>query len=277
MSFLLLMGIPRSGTTLAAALIDRMNDTVCLSEPDEHVQLMEQSRDASDFATKLNDSLGDAKQRLLKGELVLDRRRPDGTAGTNYFAEPNADGRRLETYVIRSGKDKKLSADALVCAKHNALYIAVLPELIQANTFHIVAMVRDPVAVLHSWRSLALPVSAGKLPAADRFWPEMRRLTSDHISLLSKQIRIYDLLCRRFIECGRSISILKYEDLLNDCTRLAEAAGRTISPRERGEWELMIKRNSPHYPVGDDPHEAVRTACALGEVEGLRHFYPQYG
>ena len=57
MSFLLLTGVPRSGTTLAAALLDQLEDTVCLSEPDEHVGLMKQSRDAADFVASLFRSM----------------------------------------------------------------------------------------------------------------------------------------------------------------------------------------------------------------------------
>jgi len=43
MRFGLIAGIPRSDTTLAAALIDQSPDAVCVSEPQDHVSLSDQA------------------------------------------------------------------------------------------------------------------------------------------------------------------------------------------------------------------------------------------
>ncbi len=276
MNDLLLTGIPRSGTSLAAALLDRMDDTVCLSEPDEHLRLMEQSKDASDFVARLHRSMQQMNRRLRDGEAVPDRRQPDGSAVTNYFAEPDAQGQRSATYVNRAIEPRALSADMLLCVKHNALYAGVLPELVQARSLRIVAMVRDPVAVLHSWRSLALPISAGQLPAANRYWPEMRRLTSENIPLLAKQIRIYDLICQRFIDCGPGLSLLRYEDLIGDCAVLATAAGRKLSPAERAAAEHLIDRTYLRRGTDGYLSEAIRSTCRQGKANSLLQFYPDY-
>jgi hypothetical protein len=45
--------------------------------------------------------------------------------------------------------------------KHNALYGVVLPEIVHSGRFRVIVTVRDPVAVLMSWRTLDLPVSRG--------------------------------------------------------------------------------------------------------------------
>ena len=50
---LILTGLPRSGTTLAAAIIDQAPDALCLSEPDRHVELMNEAADAENFVARL--------------------------------------------------------------------------------------------------------------------------------------------------------------------------------------------------------------------------------
>lgn len=277
MSFLLLTGIPRSGTTLAAALLDSMDDTVCLSEPDEHVQLMERSQDAAGFAAALHRLLVQTKRDLLQGKTVVDRRQPDGSAVTNYLTGPDAGGNRQTAYVIRAGKPKSLSPNVLVGAKHNALFIAALPELVRTEAFRIIALVRDPVAVLTSWQSVPLPIATGRLPAAERFWPELRELSADTVPLLTKQMRIYDLLCRRFIEHRHKISILKYEDMVSDCTKLADATGRPLSPERQRTWERTISKTAARPGPDSHLYDAVRAACARREVSALLGFYPRYG
>lgn len=275
MSFLLLTGVPRSGTTLAAALLDKLEDTVCLSEPDEHVGLMKQSRDAADFVASLFRSMKEAKRRLVAGDAVLDRRGPDGAAVTNYFGT-SGDGPRPASFAVRPVDARNLSPDMFLAAKHNALYAAVLPELVEYGGFRIVALVRDPVPVIRSWRSLTLPVSRGRLPAAERYWPEMRLLTASDMPLLNKQIMIFDLICRRFIENAAGIALLRYEDMLEDSARLAVAAGRPLSPRVREEWLTTVNRPSQSADADVDLREAIRAVCARGEAKSLLTFYPQY-
>jgi hypothetical protein len=276
MTFLLLTGIPRSGTTLAAALLDQMDDTVCLSEPADHVELKEHACDATAFAAALHDKLAETKRRLLSGLPVYDRRGEGGIRVTNYFDRPEPDGIRRSTYEERPIARADLSPDLMLCAKHNALYAAALPALIASGAFRVIAMVRDPVAVLTSWRSLNLPVSQGRLPAAMKFWPEMAQITEADEPLLTKQIRIYDLLCRRTHAVRNQVAVLSYETLVADSASLAKAAGRSISVDLQRTWQTTINAGSSGR-ASDGLGNAVRDVCTRERLTGLLAFYPQYG
>ena len=98
---LIITGIPRSGTTLAAAIVDQSPDALCLSEPDHHVDLMNGAATAAEFVRQLCLDFGAIRRTILAGGSVLDRRCPDGTPVTNYFTSHMLDGRRKPAFVIR--------------------------------------------------------------------------------------------------------------------------------------------------------------------------------
>jgi hypothetical protein len=224
---LIITGAPRSGTSLAASIIDQAPGCLCLSEPESHVQLMQNAISAAEFVAKIGQDFDTVRRSILAGGSVLDRRDTDGAPITNYFTNPGRDGQREALYTIRPITRPRLPADFVLGMKHVALYGAVLPELVQAGRYRLIALVRDPVALLLSWRSLNLPISRGRLPAGERFWPELRSLGEAELELTEKQIRICDLLFGRFLGWAGRVAILRYEHLVADPAILLRAAGVT--------------------------------------------------
>lgn len=274
---LLITGIPRSGTTLAAALIDGAPDSYCLSEPDEQVGLMLASENAEVFVDRLAALLEAVRQTLLAGGKVADRRAVDGRPLTNYFADPGPDGQRETTYTLRLAGREGLPPDFLLASKHNALYVAVLPQLVRSGRFRILALVRDPVDALMSWRSLALPISSGRLPAAERFWEDMRELTLSALDLTEKQILICDLFCRRFAAWRHALSMLRYESLVSQPEVLFSAAGLAKVPLASGLITTPRIDSADAACVRQSLAEQVRRLAVQGRLPGICHFYPAYG
>jgi hypothetical protein len=175
--------------------------------------------------------------------------------------------------IQRSG----LSADFVLGVKHNALYSAVLPEIVQSGRFHVIVTVRDPVAVLMSWRTLDLPVSRGRLPAGERFWPALAALGRSDIDLTDKQIRICDLLLCRFGELAERIAVVPYEALVTDPAKLL-AAARVLHPAPG--WINSIARPMPSDAAGDRQKalltERIRQLIAAGQLPGIARYYPHY-
>ncbi len=274
---LIITGIPRSGTTLAAAIVDQASDAFCLSEPDSHVQLMQTAQDVDDFIARLQWEFDATRQALLAGKGVPDRRASDGAPLTNYFADTAPGGRRETIFTIRDVSRLGLSADFVLGAKHNALYAAVLPHIVLTGRFRVVALVRDPVAVLRSWQSLDLPISQGRLPAAERFWPEMATLTHSNMELHEKQIRIYDLLCRRFADLSHQIKIIHYEALVAHPAQLLTAAGVRASASQSSVVVHPLTAIKYARQAEDTTCSAhIRQLAAGGSLPGVCHFYPEY-
>lgn len=274
---LILTGVPRAGTSLAAAVIDHAPDSLCLSEPDRHVDLMWEAASAEDFVARLSQEFNTIRRTILAGGSVADRRRSDGGPITNYFTDPLPDGRREAAFTICNVTRLGLSAHFVLGVKHNALYSAVLPEIVASTRFRVVTMIRDPVALLISWRSLDLPISRGRLPVGERFWPELRSLCRADLELTVKQIRICELLFSRFLQSAGQVAILRYEELVTDPARLLRAAGfsKLGSPPAAG----MIAPIPPN-PASDDVRiglaERIRQLVVAGELPAISRFYPDY-
>lgn len=208
-------GIPRSGTTLTCALIDSLGDSVCLSEPPWQEDWPRQMPDARSYVDRLCGDFVETRKILLAGGSVEDRRHIDGSAITDYHT--SATGRESrDVCAAVSFSRQGLSADFLLGMKHNAHFSCVLDDLVECGRFRIVAVVRHPLAVIRSWRALDLPISRGRLPAGERFWPELAAITASTNDVLLRQVRIYELFCARYARLADRITLLRYENIVAD-------------------------------------------------------------
>jgi len=266
----LLTGIPRSGTTLAGALIDSLPDTVCISEPPWHWHRASGGKldigpdpDGSVFARWLVGDFVAMRAKLLRGETVQDRRAADAAPLTNYHDAGSAGAAASTTrHFSRSG----LSANFTLAVKHNGPYLTALQQLLELEWFTVVAIVREPVAVIHSWRSLNLPVSRGRMHDAARCWPELEQATS-HGSVLERQVRIYDLICERLHRLRERIHIVPYEAMVEQPALLSQAIGATTACAP-----ALISAPSRRVP----PEEQAIISAALRQYGShYRLFYPE--
>ena len=222
---LFVTGIPRSGTTLASALLDSLDDAVCLSEPDWQDPWPRQMQDRGEYAQRLREDFARVRAVFLDGGEVPDRRHPDGAAITNYFPRGST-GSRTRAYSVVPVRRSGLSADFLLGMKQNAHYTCVLEQLTGYEDFAVLAIIRDPVATIRSWRSTDVPISAGRLPAAERFWPEIAALAAMTEDVLLRQVSIYRMFCERYLAQGARVHLLRYEDMVRDPSRLSAMCGR---------------------------------------------------
>jgi hypothetical protein len=281
----LITGIPRSGTTLLAALIDSMEDSVCLNEPLWQQDLAKTSSNADEFVHKLVSDCSQLRAKLHGGESLPDLRRSDGLPVTNYL---NDRGEVIVRPALfsRSG----LSADFTLAVKHNGLYLGALPQLIASGKFKIIALIRHPLEVLASWRASSLPVSRGELPAATYFWPEMAALMRKPMDMpaqgaarsggvwgegpqhknhiLDKQLHLLELLYRRIHEHEKHITLLRYEELVAHPSQLEKLFGRPL-----GQHHFSISKQAIK-PL-DIPLELLRKK--IKDIAPFaRYYYPEF-
>jgi hypothetical protein len=223
---IVLTGVPRGGTTLACRLLGDCMDSIALFEPMDVRTLPKHdpaaaAREVARFFASTRQQLrerGSAPSKLQDGRL------PD-----NPFAEPDP-GTGLRRLQAREGVLQTAVPDGAftLVIKHNAAFTALLPSL--PDAFERIAIVRNPLAVLASWHSLDLPVSAGRLPAGERLDPDLARALQREPDLLSRQLRILDWFFARYAGLPAA-RVLRYEDIvaghgqpLFDCARLAPRA-----------------------------------------------------
>lgn len=270
---ILITGIPRSGTTLAAALIDGCPDTVCLSEPEHQLDLMRASGSASEFATNVVQDYARIRYILLAGGTTSDRRTSEGKAVSNYFSRESNGSPRLAIYSETEWSRHGLSGNFTLGMKHNALYTSILPELIALNHFLVLAIIRDPADAIASWLSLSLPVSLGRLPAAERYWGEMNELTEGSLALHDKQIFICELFCKRYLSSGPAIHLLRFEDFVRSPDLLYSAAGSSLrDPSSSIHLEGPIDRSALTATL----RKRLYTLAQEGLIPSILNYYPQY-
>ena len=270
----LVTGIPRAGTTLVGALLDSLPNTICLSEPPGHWHKSTGGKldigpdpVGAVFAKWLVGDFVDLRRRLLCGEAVQDRRYENNKPLTNYHAaNPDSAAAGRTALQVRNFSPGRLDPSFTLAIKHNGPYLTALGPLIELGYFSIIGVVRHPVDVINSWRSLNLPVSRGKMHDAARCWPEMEQSTAVG-EVLQRQVMIYDLICQRLNFYREHIAVLRYEDVVQDPSSVARAIGSTFQPGP----EIISK---PSRSVCEQERSLIVEAL-LQHGRHYRAFYPE--
>ena len=207
---LIITGIPRSGTTLVCALLDRLPDVVALNETMDVGALSAMDGNASRIEA-VAGHLADVRRRLVeRGEKP--HRRLLG-AGDNMFLPSSGGGRRW------AGADlgfvsvaKPLPPNFTLALKHPNAFAALLPAL--RGRFECWALVRNPLAVLASWHSLDHPIRQGHAPMAEALDAALAEQLAGLEDARSRRLALLDWYGRRFLEVLGPERILRYEDIV---------------------------------------------------------------
>jgi hypothetical protein len=206
-----LTGVPRGGTTLACRLLGTCEDTVSLFEPMDVMLLPVADRGAAVDA--VGEFYLDCRARLAN-DGVLPSKQRDGEVPDNPFGEQrDASGRR--SVMVQPGwirMEPRPADRGTLVVKHNAAFAALLPEL--AGRLETIAVVRNPVAVLASWHSVALPVGEGRLPAGERLDPALGAALDAEPDVLARQLHLLDWFFARFDRHLADDAVLRYEDIV---------------------------------------------------------------
>ncbi|WHZ19750.1 MAG: hypothetical protein OJF55_001899 [Rhodanobacteraceae bacterium] len=231
---LALTGVPRGGTTLACRLLGEAQDTVALFEP-MAVDRLPHDPDAA--CTEVAGYF-----RAVRARIRRERRAPSrlhaGKLPDNPFAARSTDARRawqaeLGDMIV----DKPLTDHFHLVIKHNAAFLALLPQLTQRMP--VIGVLRNPLAVLCSWHSVDLPVAQGRLPAGERLDPGLARCLANEPDVLARQLHILDWCFGRLLRWLPPECLLRYEDIVtNGGVNLCAAAG------VQGEPVVLHNRNA---------------------------------
>ena len=226
-------GIPRSGTSLVCKLAGELPDTVALSEPMDGRVLKSIPSNHDEACANIQEFVEQARQRILR-----ERRAPSlhDAAGRlmDNVAEAKADGDTgLRTRQGERGDidiDKPLTSEFTLLVRHNALFAALLKSL--RNTFSCLALVRNPLAVLASWQTVALPVQQGRIPGGEPFDQRLARTLDAEPSTLRRQVAVLDWFFEQYETHLPASAILRYEELIaSGGEALFYALGVSDAPR----------------------------------------------
>jgi Sulfotransferase domain len=263
---LLVVGIPRSGSTLTAALVDSLENSLCLSEP-EGLFITEGSVTKSEYVNSVIDLLSVTRGKVQNGEAILGRRNSDGTPTTNYVKNTSYGERIFEPEKGRVDTSKYNAESMLVAIKHNVPFFSVLPELVDIG-IPVIGVIRNPIPTILSWHETRLPVSRGFMPSAEAFWCDINLLFSQSKTPEIGWAKIYDAFCQRMLEAD--ITILKYEDITSNVEHLENVVGR------KSVCKVEIRKKSWKDYSGLEKCSDLVDALEKHAPNAL-HLYPELG
>ena len=236
----LFTGLPRSGTTLCCFLLNRFENTVALHEPIDPA-----SFDVPDISPL--DVIGEfvtSSRKLALADKFIQSKQRDGAVPDNPVSTEN-DGVREESVVLgKVAIEKALTLDFTLVVKHNALFTALGRQL--TKKYRLYALVRNPLPVLASWRSINLPVGIGRLPMGEKFDAGLRQALEVEDDVLKRQLTIL----RWFFDQYRAFDsqcLLTYEELVRTNGNLLAKICKS-KRIESGEVKAQYKNSSLSRP-----------------------------
>jgi Sulfotransferase family len=209
----LITGTPRSGTTLLCSLLNKLPDTVALHEP-MNVWDFPNCADANAIADVIDTFCADARQSLHEQGYAMSKH-VGGHIPDNVAADQlNRRGTRLRhTEHGPVFVDKPLSENFVLAIKHPVAFSALLETL--TERFECFAIIRNPLATLASWNSLAwLNVRQGHAPIGEKLDPKLRRELAAEPDAIERQFHILEWFYSRFRRILPDRAIMRYEDLV---------------------------------------------------------------
>lgn len=209
----LITGTPRSGTTLLCALLNKLPDTVALHEP-MNVWEFPNCSDSSAVADVIDRFCGETRTSLHEKGFAMSKHVggeiPDNVAANKV----NRKGTRLRhTEHGPVFIDKPLTDNFTLAIKHPVAFSALLETL--THRFDCFAIIRNPLATLASWNSLAwLNVGKGHAPIGEKLDLEFGRTLANEEDRMERQLLILEWFYERFRRFLPDKAMIKYEDLI---------------------------------------------------------------
>lgn len=211
---MLITGLPRAGTTLLASLLNRLPDTVALVEPLDARRFM-MYREPEDMVDGITKFIAAQRCSILQNGTAISFH-TDGNIPDNFFGDHrDSRGKRVNLEIqrgeIRIGK--QLADDFLFAIKDNASFTALLAPL--SARFPVFAVVRNPLSVLASWRSVSLPVANGHVPMAEAIDGQLAAELAEMDDVHARQIHILGWFYAKFLAVLPASHIIRYEEVIS--------------------------------------------------------------
>ncbi len=261
----LLTGLPRSGTTLACALLNDLPNTVALAEPmriDAAAGREAAVRQIDEFVVQMR------RQALQSGSALS--MHIDGMVPDNWVADPRP-GAELRAAIGLVHGDiaiaKALTPEFRLVVKHPGEFTALADML--STSHQLYAIVRNPLAVLASWQTVAMPVQKGRLPAAEALNQRLAALLDAETDVLKRQVALIGWILETYA-VHLPDRVLRYEDMVAD----PMPALALLTPFGGGiDRCLSAVLPASRYP-GVDLHRLLNGLAQIRSV--IEVFYPEF-
>ena len=220
---IILTGVPRSGTSLLTKLISKQPNTLCFSEPSWIKEIRFEGQTAKQFTQALSLKLNTIREDIRKGNPIeLTVKKGTTQLPDNYYLRDKEGMTNLKQTISVFIEH---SDDLLICVKANTIFTATLNKLICDESWDIFAVIRDPLYVLMSWRSLNIPVSKGKIKIGELYSEYLRQAVLEK-DLLVRQVKILDWFYKTYYQ--HNCQTIPYELLVDEPAKILSKITKTF-------------------------------------------------
>ena len=222
---LLITGIPRSGTSYVCALLNNIENTVIVNEPEEIFKILRNGSSLNlatyyEYVRHCINNRIPISNKVINGKYIDDTNKGD----------------------VRSYYVPEVSDAAFVFGTKNTLvYLASLKKLReQLPGANIVACVRHPYECISSWKKVVFPHIRNASPLFLRDYSdspgseEIVRICKTP-ELETRYALLWNFLARRIIEYREYLILFRYEDIVADPVRylsdLYRLMGKEMKPK----------------------------------------------
>lgn len=217
----LLTGVPRSGTTLTCYLLNKLPDTVALHEP-MRIRDLAESKNHEEIRLTVQRFFDEQRASIHTRKRARSRN-VDGAVPDNSVGESRSEAGLRQSITSSEREiivDKQLSQDFMLVVKHTSAFTTLLDIL--SRDFPVYALIRNPLATLSSWSSIAFKIRRGHASAAERLDPNLKARLAAIDDDLDRQIYLLNWFHGRFRRYLPERSIIRYESVI-------ESGGRALS------------------------------------------------
>jgi hypothetical protein len=260
---IVITGPGRSGTTLTCHLLNKLPNTVALSEPINPGKYADRLPDNEAVADGIQDFYREQRRMALNRGLVLSKHVggvvPDNPKGM-------VDGIRkrvVEKGNIPVGKD--LSPDFFLGVKQTGIFTAMLPTLV--NRFACFAIVRNPLAIRASSMSVQSEKDRkGRTSARIKYDPDLNerreKNKSEGADIIDNWLLRMHSNFERYTEALPPENVIRYEDI---CESNGRALSVIVPSATELDEPLENKNTNPLYKKRD---KVLRYGERLLQSEG---------
>ena len=247
---IVITGPGRSGTTLTCHLLNKLPDTVALSEPINPGNYADRLPDNEAVADGIQDFYREQRKMALSRGMVLSKHVggvvPDNPKGM-------VDGVRKR--VVEKGKisvGKDLSPEFFLAVKQTGIFTAMLPTL--AQRFACFAIVRNPLAIRASSMSIESDKKGreGHISARLRYDPDLnerrKEKKSEGADIVDNWLLRMHSNFERYAETLPPENIIRYEDI---CESKGKALSVIVPAAAALDEPLENKNTNPLYKKRD--------------------------
>jgi hypothetical protein len=246
-------GLGQSGTTLACYLLNKVHDTVALSEPMSPTEFEDLMPDTDAVCDGVEEFFERMRRMALERGEVLTKHKGGVVPDNPKAIVDGVRQRVVEKGRIPVGKD--LSEDFLLAIKDVNMFTLLLPTL--SGRMPVYAIVRNPLSVVAS--TLSLPVPGWR--AIEIYAPGLAAHLKAAPDCISRQLARNDFFFGLYAEHLPPENVIRYEDIVSSGGK----ALSVIAPSANLLDEPLKSRNlNPLY----DRDDMLRVGERLLEREG---------